>query len=198
MIDLMCDIETLGKGSGYCVTAIAITPFNMNGQPLEFEGRDAEEQRVKSSFKMELHIGEQMALGYKVDFETLAWWMKQDAKIRKEMFSGMMKLDSFRKMFIEYFEYITKTYKTYRIWATAPKLDFGCIMGLFEGSELQYPILYSAERCARTLRETTKLLVPEFKLTKPEKLHDAEDDCKRQIADVQNAYFSLRSVVNKE
>lgn len=187
MIDLMLDIETLGRGPGCVVTSVAIIPFNLNGSELEKE--------VKK-FECYLHVGEQMADGYFVDPDTLQWWLKQDDKVRWKAWAGTTSRVQFQEELTAYIDYIKAEHTSYRIWATAPKLDLGCIHALFR--DMEYPILFSSERCMRTLRETVKMLYPgKYKPTKASALHDAEDDCIRQIKDIQQCYRILREPVDE-
>jgi hypothetical protein len=183
MIDLMLDIETLGRGPGCIVPQVAIVPFNLNGTPLE-EGAP--------TLHVKLHIGDQLAAGYAMDPETVAWWLKQKAAVREDVFSGSVILKDFQQTFNKYIKTIEEKYTTYRIWATAPKLDFGCLHGILVKPGQEYPILYSAERDLRTLRELVKTLYPDFKLPKVPVSHDALDDCNRQIEVAQLCYAELR------
>lgn len=198
MLDLMLDIETLGRGPGCVVTSVAVVPFNMNGSLMGEDELEDIALKDKFSFRSDLLIGEQMSMGFKVDPDTFSWWMKQKPEVRIEMWSGTTSLSEFHKLFADYFVAIKAYWGDYRLWATAPKLDFGCVSYLFTSQEVDYPVLFSAERCARTLRETAKLLHPKFKYTRGKALHNSEDDCERQIVDIQQAYSLLKDTPKEE
>lgn len=195
MIDLMADIETLGRGPGCIVSQVVVKPFNINGTPIEYpEGVDPE----TFIFRMTLNIGEQLALGLKIDDDTLKFWMDQAAKTREEVFSGVMRLDYFLEKYALYIQYVEDHFKTLRYWATAPKLDFGCIAYLYSLKGKEYPVHFTFERCMRTFREDVKLQYPgQYKPAKAKELHNADDDCDRQIKDIQQCYAISRRV-NKD
>lgn len=182
----MLDIETLGRGPNCVVPQVAVVPFNLNGEPLEQDVID------NFTFNCKLHIGDQLALGYTIDPETLAWWQQQKEAVRSDVFSGAYSISQFQGGFITYMKRVVDTFKTYNIWASAPKLDFGCLHSILVGPGLEYPILYSAERCLRTMKELVKTLYPQFKLPKGFNPHDAVEDCKRQIIDAQACYAYLK------
>jgi hypothetical protein len=178
MIDLMLDAESLGNIPGCVVTQVTIVPFNINGS----------EQEGCYIFDRKLHIGEQIAMGLEVDSDTLAWWMQQDAEVRKQVMTGTQEVRFFCKDLELYIAGVVASHKEYRIWSTSAKVDFGCVPVLFKRVQHPYPIYHRSERCARTFLEMTKLRHPKMKLPKGVTTHNAEDDCKRQIADLQCAY----------
>lgn len=182
----MIDLETLGRGPGCVVPQVAVVPFNLNGSPLE----DGDE--VRFTFNCKIHIGDQLAQGYTVDLATLSWWMQQKKEVRVDVFSGGYTLQQFQGGFNTYIRDVVAKHKTYRIWASAPKLDFGCLHSLLAPPGGEYPILYSAERDLRTMRELVKSLYPAFKFPKGFNPHDAVEDCKRQIIDAQACYTVLK------
>lgn len=179
----MLDIETLGRGPGCVVTSVAITPFHLKG---------AEVFPPDKAFRCKLSISDQLVAGFKIDPETHKWWMQQDAKVRENEFSGVFSIDKFCIDLEAYIHMIVKQFGDYRIWATAPKLDFGCMHSLFQHSGVEWPILYSTERCMRTLREMTKQLYPSFRLPKGSANHCAADDTDLQIRHIQACYKQLK------
>jgi len=190
MIDLMLDIETIGKKPGVVVLDVAIVPFHINGKEL------TSEEKKEFTFRCQLNAGEQIALGYHVDKDTLDWWSKQDPKVRLTTWSGVTMLAEFRKLLLDYIVQVEQTFKEYRIWDTA--FDKLAVEALFE--QEVFPFFYRAKRCCRTLTDLAKLLFPkEFKLAPAGKdLHDAEADCVRQIKDAVLAYKLLRRASNND
>lgn len=183
MIDLMLDVETLGNIPGCVVTQVTIVPFHLKGTPL------GEEVKV---FDQRLHIGNQMADGLEVNAETLNWWMQQDADVRRYVMAGDLGSEDFCFALTNYVGEIEISHKEYRIWSTSAKVDFGCIPFLFRLNEIPYCINHRSERCARTFIEMVKTQHPQMKLPKGLTTHNALDDCRRQIADLQCAYSTFR------
>ncbi len=178
MIDLMLDLETLGHGSGSIVLSGAIVPFHLNGKEVD---------STMSAFLERIDITDSLLNGLTINPDTHLWWMQQDAKIRAQEFSGKLTVSEFCYQLTQYIDYI-KSIGEYRIWATAPKLDFGCLQGLYVATGGEYPISHRSERCARTFIEMTKTLFPQYKLAKNEALHDPVADCNKQIIDLQTGY----------
>jgi hypothetical protein len=139
-----------------------------------------------------LCIGQQIAKGFTVDPDTMQWWMQQDAKVREHVFSGSIRIESFQAHFKVWLTRIVAMYGKYNIWASAPKLDFGCLHTLLADKGLEYPLFHRSERCLRTYKQTVWDINPKFKL--PEFVfdaHDAVQDCKKQIVDAQACYKIL-------
>lgn len=185
MIDLMIDIETLGQGPGCVITSVALVPFNLNGKPLE----------DSTPFQIQLHIGEQLAEGYTMNMDTLEWWLNNSLEVRRSTFGGVGWLSELTTELVEYIQQIEKEYKTYRLWATSAKMDYGCIHYTFAKQGKPYPFNHTAEHCARTVRNLTKMLVPGYKLDADKgRNHDAIRDCITQIDQLQKQYQALRKL----
>lgn len=182
MIDLMTDIESLGNIPGCVVVQITMVPFNINGKEAE-----------NNIFDRKLLIGEQIAMGLEVDFDTLKWWMQQHEDVRLEVMTGTEAVVNVCIDMTSYLQNIVNDHKEYRIWSTSAKVDFGCTPVLFKRVGVPYPVNHRSERCARTFIEMVKLKHPEMKMPKGLTTHNAIDDCRRQIADIQHAYVTFRA-----
>lgn len=79
-ISVMIDVETLGTTGGYVVLSIGYLPFKE-------DGNDTFESLLNVGSKYNLDINEQVRLGYKIDPNTMKWWMKQDGNARRIVFS---------------------------------------------------------------------------------------------------------------
>lgn len=185
MVDLMLDIESLGNIPGCVLCQYTLVPFNINGQT--YDG-------PLMPLNVTLHIGQQIAEGYDVDQDTLAWWMKNDVAVRRRVFSGALSVESFCETLSEYLVDVNIEHTSYRIWSTSAKVDFGIPPVLFKRSNIPYPVFHRAERCARTFIELTKLKFPQMKLPKGSVTHDAIEDCWKQIQDLQHVYKTFMQV----
>jgi len=186
MIDLMLDIETLGRGPGCIVPQAAIVPFHLDGPIL------SDEETNKFTFETKLHIGEQLALGYVIDEETYKWWMSQKAEIRIEVFSGTITVSTFKELLEQYLAKVKVEYGDYCIWASAPKLDYGCLSSILAPPGGEYPVSYRAERDVRTLKDTVTRLKPNFKWPRTLYNHNAIVDCKSQIVTARAGFGYLK------
>lgn len=190
-IDLMLDLETLGKGPGFAVLSAAFIPFRLNGKPLD---RISD---VCYSLVAGVNIGDSLANGLKIDQNTMEWWSKQDPQVLRQQFSYANDINYFIDQIAVYMSDIKQLYTSYTIWASAPKLDFGCLYYMYVavGREAEWPFLYSAERCFRTLRSMATTICPDVEKSivlpfKPN--HDPKQDCDVQIYKAQAYYQALR------
>lgn len=189
----MMDIETLGKGPGFAVLSLAIVPFNLNGKPLD--------EDTIPVFESGISIADSLALGFDVDPETLQWWQNNDPAVIRSEFSHTTTVTEFCAQLINYMAQVRAKHKTYRIWASAPKLDFGCIYYLFQklNRTHEWPILYSSERCQRTLRDLATTLDDQVEGSIKLKLsvnHNPTQDCDVQIIRSQAYYRAMRNLSN--
>lgn len=179
MVDLMLDAESLGNIPGCVLCQYTIVPFNINGKP--YDG-------PLQPLDIYLHIGQQIAEGYDVDTNTLAWWMTQPVNIRRVVFTGGVWINEFCDEVTCYYDRVVHEYKEYRLWSTSAKVDYGIPPVLFKRSDILYPVNHRAENCARTFVNMVKLNHPQMKGSKLKTTHHAIDDCRRQIDDLQIAY----------
>lgn len=189
MIDLMLDIESLGKGAGYVVLSAALQPFNINGKALD-------DDDSTPAFYKGMSVGLALADGLKVDTETVEWWSRQDKNVRREQFAFDLTINEFIDSLNAYMKRIVATYKTYRVWASAPKLDFGMLFYLYTitGRAHEYPFLYHTERCFRTMRwlaETVDPMVRKLISATNKNNHNPLDDCHVQIDCAHKYYRAL-------
>jgi len=181
----MLDIETLGPGPGSVIASLALVPFNLNGKPLVSH----------DPLLLNYNIGEQLALGYAIDQNTIEWWMKNEHRARMDAFAGSTYFETGVLYLANYMRSITEQFATYRLWATSAKLDYGCISYTWAKQGVPYPFDHRSEHCARTVRNLTKMLIPNYKLDADKgRNHDAFQDCMVQIGQLQEQYQLLRSM----
>lgn len=190
-IDLMLDLETLGKGPGFAVLSAAFVPFRLNGRPLD------RVDDICYPLVAGVNIGDSLANGLKIDQNTLEWWSKQEPEVLKSQFSYSNSINYFIDQIAVYMQDIKQLYTSYTIWASAPKLDFGCLYYMYVavGRQEEWPFLYSAERCFRTLKNMATTICPDIEKSivlpfKPN--HDPKQDCEVQIYKAQVYYQALR------
>jgi hypothetical protein len=144
---LMIDIETIGQAPGCRVLSFAAFGFSKTGEQVQIYKR--------------LNADEQISHGLTDDVETLEWWSKQDAEIRKDTFSGKESVESAIADFKTFFYKNFSTFygQGFQVWCCGADFDFAILRKLFEVYGFKLPWKYYSQCDYRTL----KTLFPEIK-----------------------------------
>ena len=169
-IDIMCDIETLGKDGDTAIFQISAAAF------------DIKTGSIICTFNEICDIGGGKIL---VDGDTLKWWLNTD----KELLAKLLNQGNCsEKWMVEYFhswiENLQKKYDVY-FWGNGILFDNRIIKAKMESYNLKYPIFYRNDRDLRTLVDivTTKYGIDvnkECQVENTEK-HNAMHDVEHQI-----------------
>lgn len=159
-MNLMVDIETLGKKPGCAILSIAVVPF-MTDSDIE-------------PFYERIHPTSCAVAGLTVDEDTWKWWHNQDAAVREEAFSGTTPLSTVLFLLSEYVGQFEEAY----MWGNGASFDIPILEAAYDGLKVSYPWKYYNARCYRTLKN----LFPE--VTAPVQLdkHNALADARFQAA----------------
>ena len=174
-IDIMCDLETLGKKSNTLVFQIAAQAF------------DIKTGGIVSSFNEVLDITKEK--DFYVNGETLLWWLDTD----KELLAILLKsgtIESERQLFSDFAEWINQLKEEFEevyFWANGMLFDNRFVSENMEHYGIKYPIYYRNDRDLRTLTElaafkenkTVNEWLNEHKLKI--RAHDALNDVTSQI-----------------
>jgi hypothetical protein len=182
MIDIMFDIETLGVGGNNVVLSAACVPFDM------ISGKTY----LDESFYERINVQHSLNEGFSQRQLTVEFWNRQPKIVRDREFGGTATIKEFCQSFSNYFDItIRKRWKTFNVWSTAPKLDFGSIYNLYLHISEKYPIPYTAERCARTIRGLTKNVCDNHSYENLD--HHPINDCVNQIDEIvaQNKHITI-------
>ena len=169
----MVDLETLGNSHDTVVLTIGACKFDpfSNAEPIE-------------KLHLKLDTTSQESMGRQVNDDTLAWWGKQPAEIRREAFSpdDRVSIQDAHAVISEWAKDIST------IWCQGPSFDFPIIKHLFESNDLVVPWNWWRERDARTVQT----LIPFDKkdIIKFE-AHRADEDCVAQSKTVQYVFKEL-------
>lgn len=169
-IDIMCDIETLGKDGDTAIFQVSAAAF------------DIKTGSIICTFNEICNIGGGKIF---VDGDTLKWWLNTD----KELLSKLLNQGNCsEKWMVEYFhswiENLQKKYDVY-FWGNGILFDNRIIKAKMESYNLKYPIFYRNDRDLRTLVDivTTKYGIDvnkECQVENTEK-HNAMHDVEHQI-----------------
>jgi len=169
-LDIMCDIETLGKDSDTAIFQIAAAAF------------DIETGSIMYRFNEICNISNTKIL---VDGDTLKWWLNTD----KELLTKLLNQGNCsEKWMVEKFhDWITELQKTHEVyfWGNGILFDNRLVKEKMASYGLQYPIFYRNDRDLRTLVEMASIkydIDPHnaCKVENPEK-HNAMFDVEHQI-----------------
>lgn len=185
-IDIMTDIETLGKSDYTTVFQIAACMF------------DIETGEVIDTFNQIADISEDNDII--IDGSTLLWWLKTD----KELLTNLLENGtvSQKGLFVNFNNWILQfsmSIKDVFLWGNGMLFDNKLIKSKMEQYDIDYPIFYRNDRDMRTIVELAALksgvaTEKEFRdMNKCEGLvaHDGLDDVKAQIHVLSKAWNVL-------
>ena len=161
IINIMLDIETLGRRSDAAITQIGVAVFDiMSGRVIQ-----CAELKIKES--------EWAANHRTFSGETVQWWMFQEEHAKLNLCGGRLTqkeaLNSLSDIINQY------QHENFRIW-TKGSLDLNCLQSLYDDLELETPWKFWQPRDMRTLGD----FVPMIKVN-PTHPHSALEDAKSQV-----------------
>lgn len=185
-VDIMTDIETLGKGDKTTVFQVAACMFNI------------ETGEIIDTFNQTIDISKDKSIP--VDGDTLLWWLNTDKELLTKLLnSGTVSqkdlFDNFRVWIMQF----SMSIKDVFLWGNGMLFDNKLIQSKMQEYDIEYPIFYRNDRDMRTIVELAALksevnTEKEFReLNKCEglTLHDGLDDVKAQIYVLSKAWNIL-------
>ena len=132
-MNVMLDLETLGKGSRACIISIGAVSFNSDGILSTFYERVDEESCV--------------AAGLEIDASTVMWWMKQSDAARAALTgTAGMSLTHALARFTMWCPEETA------VWGNGATFDNVILSNAYEAVNLKKPWPYWGDRCYRTVK----------------------------------------------
>lgn len=178
IINIMLDIETLGRRSDAAIMQIGVVVFEV------FSGRAIKciELKIKES--------EWAANNRTFTGETIQWWMFQDEHAKLNLCGGRLSqkeaLDSLSDIISQYQS------ENFRIW-TKGAMDLNCLKSLYDDLGLGTPWEFWQPRDMRTLSD----VVPMIKAN-PTHPHSALEDAKSQVKQLCSAIRWLNEKISIE
>lgn len=173
-IHSMIDLETLGTQPDSVIISLGVIKFDPFSDNEPYDGQ-----------YLKLDIDEQNTLGRKVDDDTLAWWSKQDPKVRDEALT-----DEGRTSLTEALQIINKSLVGVDyIWAQGPCFDIVMLEHLYRQKETPLPWNFWQIRDSRTL---FGMMPVDPRKAIQQDLHNALADCYYQAKCVQQSYKHFR------
>lgn len=166
-LDVMLDLETLGKQPGCTVLSVGAVAFD----PVMGLGE---------RFHAVISRADAAAYGLTEDPETLAWWQGQSREARETLEQATeagLPLRAALTMFDEFLVTACNTDPgTVRIWGNGAGFDQPILRGAYAALGRPAPWSWWNDRCFRTL----KGLAPELRMARQGTLHNALDDAVTQ------------------
>ena len=169
MINVMCDLETLGTIPGCKILSVGAVVFSPGGLGLEFY----QEALID-------HQG-----GLVADQNTIDWWKSQASEVRDRLFKQEAK-SNLRHVLEDFNEWLRDQASTDAkgnlelcLWGNGADFDNAILQVAYEHVTVQKPAWkFWNNRCYRTL----KSLAPVIKMDRQGAHHNALDDAKSQAA----------------
>jgi hypothetical protein len=180
-IDIMVDLETLGRTGEYTVFQIGAVAF------------DIETGEVKNEFDMtaDIELNEFCSdKDFKVEPETLMWWLKTDKELLYKLLSENDGCSSY-EIFQEFDSWIydlNNMYNEVYLWGNGILFDNKIIKEKMDYYGIEYPISYKNDRDLRTIVDLATNILGIAEKELKEKFdddsltkHNGLDDCKYQV-----------------
>lgn len=180
----MIDCETLATGPDAVLLQAAAVVY------------DTEKRRELLSVSKAFDLSNQIAAGYAITASTLAWWMMNNDAVKKDLFSlTSTKTEPEKDTLHEFFKLIHPWwYAIDSYWAYGATFDFPLLQYHLDkiGANNSNHLPYRKLRCLRTL---FGLFDYDLAKNQPVATHDALDDCRRQIAGLQDVIDAHSGIV---
>lgn len=163
MIDVMLDLETMGKGPNAAIVAIGAV------------GMDLVNGKLGKDFYVTISLESSVEAGGEMDASTVLWWMRQSDEARAELDGGGSWADAICRFYS--FLKNNSDRNTLRVWGNGVDFDNVIMAQAFARHHLDVPWLYRNNRCYRTMR---KLFPDVGRVVRDGTLHNAYDDAKNQ------------------
>lgn len=181
-MNVMIDIETMGKGPRSAIVSIGAVEFNPAGGQL---GR---------SFYTLVDLASSVTAGMVIDADTVLWWLRQAEDARREIATeGGTPLPHALQALSAFLigEGIAGEIDDLVIWANGTSFDFPILAEAYRAVGLPQPWHYFNERNWRTIRK----VLPAAQCEREGTAHNALNDACHQARQLQRV---IRSVLETE
>lgn len=179
ILDIMTDLETLGKGNSPVITQISAVAFNLEtGEifPDEFDKFVSPMSSVKA--------------GLDIDSDTVSWWLKQDKEaIEKVFVESILNGEELKSVLLSFNSWIESlklkhNVKSIRIYGNGVLADIKWLESAYDSLGIKPSWDFRDPSDVRTLVDLGKRLFnvnPKDTIAFEGIKHNAIDDCKHQI-----------------
>lgn len=161
-INVMIDLETLGRSAGCSVMSIGAVEFS---------------DKLGKEFYVSIDRQSCLDAGLFEDSETVDWWMKQSEEAKAVFYERKENLNAALIYFWDYLDSLGPR-ENLRIWGFGAAFDNAIVIALYRIVNMPLPWNYNGDMCFRTL----KAILPAQKMQRVGVYHNALDDAKTQAA----------------
>ena len=180
-MDVMLDLETLGKKPGCVVLSIGAVAFEPLAKDLP------KPENTGLVFYQNITIFDQLLLGLVVDESTLDWWKSQSEEAKRALTTDKMNLQGSLFRLVTWFGNLPGKTKG-KVWAKSPDFDCAVLEEAARRVGVNLPWEYRDKADCRTLAYVGTLsnrIAGEPPPPPYGTAHNALDDCYTQAAQVQ-------------
>lgn len=169
-INVMIDIETLGKKAGCSILSIGATVFGTN------------DNIPREDFYVTINAHSCLGLGLFEEADTVDWWRKQSPEARVEAFSGKLDIRTALAKLYNYIKDIEAAFNvTTKVWANGANFDIPILEAAYDLAGISIPWRYSNVRCYRTLKALSTVDEVSFQGVKHNALADAMHQARNAV-----------------
>lgn len=158
-MNLMLDLETLGRDDSAIVLSIGAVLFDWN-------------TTIGPAFSATLTADDQQRLGRTIDADTVLWWLGQGETPR----TAVLTRPTPTYAVLEQFAAFWAQHEPRTVWGNGADFDCVILASLYRSFDLPCPFQFWQHRCYRTL----KGLRPDVRAPRTDTMHVAVEDAHRQ------------------
>lgn len=178
-MDLMIDLETTSTQNNTHILTIGAIIFNR-----------ADGKMFETFYeKIDLSSYDGFNRRFRMDPNTIVWWMKQESAAREEAFLGDNRKNI--EEVLDNFITFVKKHDIDKVWSHGKEFDIKILEYHFDVFNLECPWKYWQCMDTRTLFTIGNVNFNNVTLNEEENKHNAIYDCKRQIKAVHLAYINI-------
>lgn len=145
MVEIMLDLETMGKGPRAAITQIGAVAF------------DAERQIILGRFQRNVDLESSVRCGGEMDASTVLWWLRQSDEARAAYEHATCTIHTALMCFVEFIAtYEAAECDGLPVWGNGASFDNVILRGAYERIEMQAPWRFWQDRCYRTVKAMNK------------------------------------------
>ena len=169
-INVMIDIETLGKKAGCSILSIGATVFGTT------------DNIAREDFYVTVDRYSCGDLGLFEESDTVDWWRKQSPEARAEAFSGKLDIRTALGKLYNYIKDIEAAFNvSTKVWANGANFDIPILEAAYDLADISVPWRYHNVRCYRTLKALATVAETSFQGVKHNALADAMHQARNAV-----------------
>lgn len=174
---VMVDLETLGLNPGCVIASLAAVEFDpMTGL-------------TNHTFYKKINIASSLREGFKIEGDTLYWWLQQTDAARTEICTNSEDIHAVLSEFTSFLKQVCKNTKYIKLYGNGSSFDLGILGAAYHQLGQKIPWMFWNERDVRTIVD----FMPEIKKQTEFEgvMHHPIHDCLHQIKYVSKIYSIL-------